>query len=334
MRLTASTTTVSAAVAALFAPLAVATGLQCENIVVDNQKYDLSSLRGPHSVVTTIAEAHAVYNTTYTLDLCAPLKRAGENIPSNEQCPEGTRVCAVQRASHEGDGADKKPSVREAVPLAGDLVQFGGAPFEYHTAGLNAADRETIKEDGFQLELPGGVFPVDAPSKEQFPKKTVITFLCDMGKTGLEAEWKPEVDYVNVTALLETRDGEETNAEKQFVNEGAALIFDKYSNEGKEVTGTLRLTWKTKYACQSVARGDSTRSWGFFTWFIILAFMFISAYIIFGSWLNYTRYGARGWDLLPHSDAIRDVPYLMQDFTRKVLNTVQNSGSRGGYSAV
>lgn len=62
--------------------------------------------------------------------------------------------------------------------------------------------------------------------------------------------------------------------------------------------------------------------------------MIISAYLIFGSWLNYTRYGARGWDLLPHSDAIRDVPYLMQDFTRKVLNTVQNSGSRGGYSAV
>lgn len=270
MRLPVSTTAVVAGAALLFAPLASAAGLQCDSIVVENHKYDLSPLRGPHSVVTTIAEAHAVYNTTYTLDLCAPLKRAGDNIPATEQCPAGTRVCAVQRASHEGDGADKKPTVREAVPLAGDLVQYGGAPFEYHTTGLNAADREKNKEDGFQLELPGGVFPVDAPSKEQLPKKTVITFLCDMSKTGLEAEWKPEVDYVNVTALLEARDGEEKGSEKQLLNEGAALIFDKYSNEGTQPTGTLRLTWKTKYACQSVARGDGTRSWGPFTWFIIL----------------------------------------------------------------
>lgn len=62
--------------------------------------------------------------------------------------------------------------------------------------------------------------------------------------------------------------------------------------------------------------------------------MLTAAYLIFGSWLNYTRYGARGWDLLPHGDTIRDVPYLMKDWTRSVLNTVQGSGSRGGYSAV
>lgn len=56
--------------------------------------------------------------------------------------------------------------------------------------------------------------------------------------------------------------------------------------------------------------------------------------MIFGSWLNYNRYGARGWDLLPHGDAIRDIPYLMKDWLRRVLNSVQGSGSRGGYSAV
>lgn len=63
-------------------------------------------------------------------------------------------------------------------------------------------------------------------------------------------------------------------------------------------------------------------------------FLVTAAYLIFGSWLNYNRYGARGWDLLPHGDTIRDVPYLLKDWTRRVLNTIQGGGSRGGYSAV
>ena len=63
-------------------------------------------------------------------------------------------------------------------------------------------------------------------------------------------------------------------------------------------------------------------------------FLTIAAYLIFGSWLNYNRYGARGWDLLPHGDTIRDIPYIMSDWGRRVMNTVQGGGSRGGYSAV
>lgn len=71
------------------------------------------------------------------------------------------------------------------------------------------------------------------------------------------------------------------------------------------------------------------------TWKLLFSiFLGIAAYLIFGSWLNYTRYGARGWDLLPHGDTIRDIPYLLQDWTRRVLNTVQGTGSRGGYAAV
>ena len=67
---------------------------------------------------------------------------------------------------------------------------------------------------------------------------------------------------------------------------------------------------------------------------ICSVFLAAAAYLIFGSWLNYNRYGARGWDLLPHGDTIRDVPYILQDWGRKVVDTVQGGGSRGGYSAV
>lgn len=62
--------------------------------------------------------------------------------------------------------------------------------------------------------------------------------------------------------------------------------------------------------------------------------MLIAAYLIFGSWLKYNQYGARGWDLLPHSDTIRDIPYILKDCARRVKDTVQGSGSRGGYAAV
>lgn len=43
----------------------------------------------------------------------------------------------------------------------------------------------------------------------------------------------------------------------------------------------------------------------------------------------------RSWDLLPHSDTIRDIPYLLKDWARRVIGTLQGrSSGRGGYSAV
>lgn len=62
--------------------------------------------------------------------------------------------------------------------------------------------------------------------------------------------------------------------------------------------------------------------------------MSTAAYLIMGSWVNYNRYGSRGWEALPHSDTIRDLPYLMKDWGRSVFSTVQDTGTRGGYSAV
>ena len=77
-------------------------------------------------------------------------------------------------------------------------------------------------------------------------------------------------------------------------------------------------------------------------------FLVIAAYVIYSAFLNYSRYGAgSGWDLLPHSDTLRDMyhppfyyllicrPYLLRDFVNHVISTVKGGGSsRGGYSAV
>lgn len=65
-----------------------AENLDCSNIRVDGQKFDLSKLKGAHSVVTTLLEPSTMehHNTTYTLDVCGPLEKKGAN-----KCPNGTR---------------------------------------------------------------------------------------------------------------------------------------------------------------------------------------------------------------------------------------------------
>ncbi|KAF3913089.1 hypothetical protein AA313_de0200694 [Arthrobotrys entomopaga] len=137
---------------------------------------------------------------------------------------------------------------------------------------------------------------------------TIIHFLCDDKMTGNE---EPD------------KDGKGDNALKYI------------SYEDNQV---LTLEWRTGHACEEgipvVPPTDSNGSWGFFTWFILIAFMAVAAYLIFGSWFNYNKYGARGWDLLPHSDTLRDLPYLIKDFLRRAVNTFQGTGGRGGYSAI
>merc|ERR1712039_49430 len=97
-----------------------------------------------------------------------------------------------------------------------------------------------------------------------------------------------------------------------------SIKFVSFKNEGEDQIKVLRLNWKTKYACEGAKAAPpppkKTSSWGFFTWFLIIVFLLAAAYIIFGSWLNYNRYGARGWDLIPHGDTIRDLPYIVKDF--------------------
>lgn len=76
----------------LLAPVPSLAMLRCENMLIDKHSFDLSKLGGPHSVVTSqydaLSENH--YNTTYTVDICQPLKKASDK-KNHEQCPMGTR---------------------------------------------------------------------------------------------------------------------------------------------------------------------------------------------------------------------------------------------------
>lgn len=223
------------------------------------------------------------------------------------------------------------------------------------------ADKE---KEGVRLEMNGGK---DSDGQKQ---KAIVEFLCDTSTMNdrrrnlLMAEDDGDDDGTGEDA---DKEGEEVDDEH-----GGKLKLVSWDVE--EGTKVLRLDWTTKYGCEDVkddGTGSSSGHWGEFlgpqavswiesayskpryfhvvyyhvsdifislrtelTEFFHSAFMGVAAYLIFGSWLNYNKYSARGWDLVPHSETIRDVPYLFRDWMRRVVNTIQGGGSRGGYSAV
>jgi hypothetical protein len=201
------------------------------------------------------------------------------------------------------------------------------------------------QQEGVRIEIGGGNYL-------KRKQKAVIEFICTKGET-------------------EKRDGDEQERESQEEvddGQGGTLKFLNYGSADQE-EDILRLSWRTKYACEDAEDSGegSSGGWGFFSWFFFLyvtvsipipdkawihclirrvsrflahtdshhrLFLAFLAYLIFGAWLNYNRYGARGWGLLPHGDLIRDIPYILQDWFRKVVDTLQGGQGRGAYSAI
>lgn len=286
--------------------------------------------------------AHSMqYNYTFHLDLCNRL-----NSKRNGHCHNGARVCA-EREDIPVDGN----STFHNIDIAGtfttiDSKQVIDAKFTLLSKSGSNAD---VDRQGVRAELHGGKYPFKKEGKDQM---AVIEFVCDPERSGLEGDEKDEEgdspgDDDNKDGDDQDKDGDKKEERRwdlgkkdqggkgKCSDSDASLRFCGYGPEDDDKTkvDVLRLEWRTKYACKD-APSDSSGSWGFFTWFIIILFLAVASYLIFGSWLNYNRYGARGWDLLPHGDTLRDVPYIMKDWARALTNKFQGPGSRGGYSAV
>jgi hypothetical protein len=257
-------------------------------------------------------------------------------------------VCAVDSLVNKDDDTHM---VEQVYPIAGELKDRGGGNLDAKWSRLKASKgHEDSKKEGLSLELNGGFKQTDAGKKQ--PQMAIIEFLCDKSKTGLEGMPNEKDDYERRKAKRE----EKTDTPEDDASTPSLTFVSYEESEAVKGTDLLRLTWRTKAACEDAKQkqdAEKGKHWGFFTWFILMyvchflddfdyrlltsvcsAFLSTAAYLIFGSWLNYNRYGARGWDLLPHGDTIRDVPYLVKDAMRRVVNTVQGGGSRGGYAAV
>jgi autophagy-related protein 27 len=66
-------------------------GFDCGRLVKDKVNFDFSSLSGARSVMVSDPSKSASYlNTTYTIDICRPLKPVGD-VDKDKRCRHGTR---------------------------------------------------------------------------------------------------------------------------------------------------------------------------------------------------------------------------------------------------
>ncbi|EAU91213.2 hypothetical protein CC1G_06848 [Coprinopsis cinerea okayama7 len=70
-------------------------------------------------------------------------------------------------------------------------------------------------------------------------------------------------------------------------------------------------------------------------WFFMLIFLAFIAYFAIGAYYNYTTYGARGADLIPHRDFWQEVPYMLSDVVSHLCSSAKpRRTSRNGYIQV
>ncbi|KAH8090717.1 autophagy-related protein 27 [Filobasidium floriforme] len=114
------------------------------------------------------------------------------------------------------------------------------------------------------------------------------------------------------------------------------LAFDSYSD------GTLTMTWSTPDACPKAADGsedvptpeEKAASSGsgvgkFFKFVFWMLFSGLFFYFVIGMYYNYTTYGSRGLDLLPHKDFWIDLPTMMSDLFSHIASNVRGGSSSG-----
>ncbi|KAG8721020.1 hypothetical protein FRC08_016330 [Ceratobasidium sp. 394] len=96
------------------------------------------------------------------------------------------------------------------------------------------------------------------------------------------------------------------------------------------------LEWHVVEACGSQSTDNPPKSedvgGSSMGWFFFILFLVIVLYFGLGAYHNYNRYGASGWDLVPHRDFWRDVPYLIRDLISHLFSSGRSS--RGGYTSV
>ncbi|KAI9817342.1 MAG: hypothetical protein M1826_001624 [Phylliscum demangeonii] len=347
---------------ALLPSLISASTYDCSHVRVGGRSFDLSALGGPRSIHHLVPTPPAV-NSTISVDVCKPLRRI-KGVPNTLECPNLTRVCSIVRAVSE-DGSSNITSV---IPIAGDYVH-SGRPLNanFTLPGMSCGGHKASDTNVLRLSMHGGRYPFEGRHGRK--QRAVIDFVCDKDRTGLEGlEGEGEGEGEGVVESSRRRTRTTHSDDRGDHEDGAAAASttgsqlpgadgdrvheddnsdadpDKPTGDGDDHRASLRyvdyrptsedsqedtlwLTWHTKYACARSADDDKKdkkdpekdkdghdqkkrRGWGLFTWFIII-------------------------------DTLRDIPYLLKDFSRRVVSTVQGgggrvggAGSRGGYSAV
>lgn len=281
------------------------------NCVVDKDgaHYDLSALAGYHTVKSSFKTPPTESIFTWHINPCGALDES-KIKNKDERCPEGTQICGVEKISFDGDD-DKLAGV---IPVCGDLDGNQGQ--------VKTSKRES--GDGLTVQLSGGKWG------DHKDLKATVEFVCtdDSGDGVLEFEsWDEQelrLRWESKHACKRSGGGKDDDDKDKDGDKDGNKDKDGDKDDDKD---------KNKDGDKDSKPPREESGWGFFTWLFIIAVIVFGAYVVFTAYVNYNRYGMTGVDVLPHSDTVRDLPFLIRDFINKIINTFAG-GSRGGYSAV
>jgi len=261
----------------LLPSIASAITFDCNHFIVDGHSYNFEKLGGAHTVHWIRDEPPSISDFAFTVDLCKNILRQ-KGIAKEEQCQTGTRICGIETFNNT---ASDKQMITQVVPIAGNYEASHGRGLDPKFERLKGSSSHSDAErDGVRVELGGGRYPDSRNGRDQ---KAIIEFECDPERTGLEGLEDLEERAAKVNADGEKEDdGDDKEKEKNK----SSLQFVSYKAEGNEgdETNVLRLSWKTKYACEAAAgddkddkgkegdKGDGSKKagWGWFTWLLIM----------------------------------------------------------------
>lgn len=241
---------------------------------------------------------------------------------------------------------------------------------EYDLTSLNAArsaSRErntppTTMVDSIRFNLCADLESSDLPEQDQCPGGTRacltktnkregeqdrIIAVIPLATTGTASpEYSALTGSDGFTVLLHGKAYPENGTNQNFnitlvcSQEASDPTFVDYNN------GLGSVKWSTPAACPK-KKGDppptdkpdethepSSPPGSGIGWFFLLLFLVLAAYFLIGIYHNYTNYGASGWDLIPHRDFWREVPYLLRDLGYHLVTALRGGPSRGGYQSV
>lgn len=235
----------------------------CNHVVDDRVKWDLSALAGPKTVHWVREEPPSIKNTTFTIDLCAPLKRT-KGVPLDEQCESGTWICGVEQVIRPDENTTQ---VDRVIPVAGEYTATHGRALESRPTRLKNSDSNADADmEGVRVEFSGSRYPLNG--KSGVKQKAIIEFICDPSLTGNEGCCDDDKER----EPRRIRKDEEENGELPDLDKGKSIQFKSYREQPNGDAWVLRLEWRTMYACENAKdiAPPKQGGWGFFTWFIIV----------------------------------------------------------------
>jgi len=262
----------------LLPSIASAITFDCQHFIVDGHSYNFEKLGGAHTVHWVREEPPSINDFAFTVDLCKNIPRE-KGVAKEEQCPTGTRICGIDTFNNT---VSHGQMISKVVPIAGNYETSHGRGLDPKYERLKGSSSHSDAErDGVRIEFGGGRYPDSSKGMDQ---KAIIEFECDPERTGLEG--LEDMENRDVTVNKEgDKEGEEDGDDHEKEKNKSSLQFVSYKKEGNEgdETSVLRLSWKTKYACEAAAAPDGDKKekgedgdkpkkagMGWFAWLLIM----------------------------------------------------------------